>query len=305
MPGNRSRLKRIRRILLWSTATSFLLWLFGSCIAAWILTRRPHRRHPEPASLVQVQGLEEHRLRTEDGVDLGAWLIRQDAGRPLVLLLHGNRSSRSSFATLMPFLAQEGFGVMAISLRAHGDSMGSVNDFGLGASQDVVAAVRFLKRECPGRPIVIVGESLGSAAALFAAKECAGSVDGYLLAAPYGSLESAVWNRCDCHLFPPLSQAAYAGLRLWAPAFLPVSTKGIAPAEHLLDLPETVPVTIFASEDDRYARIEEVRSMAEVLRSHARLISLRGGDHARFLSRHETEYRKAILDLLEQVERGK
>jgi pimeloyl-ACP methyl ester carboxylesterase len=305
MQGNRTFAKRLRRIFLWGTAAFILLWLVGSFIAVWILTGRPHRLSPESASLVPFPNLEEHRLRTDDGVDLGAWLIRQGGVRPSVLLLHGNRSSRSSFAKVMPFLAQAGFGVMAISMRAHGDSTGKTNDFGLSARQDVIAAVSFLKRECPGRPIVIVGESLGAAAALFAAKDCAGDVKGYFFAAPYGSLDSAVWNRCACHLFPPLSQAAYAGLRLWAPAFLPVSTKEIAPAEHLLDVPETVPVTIFASEEDRYARIEEVRSMVGKIRSHARLIAVRGGDHTRFLVQHGAEYRKTLLELLDQVERGR
>jgi alpha-beta hydrolase superfamily lysophospholipase len=203
---------------------------------------------------------------------------------------------------MMPFLAQEGTGVLAISLRAHGDSQGRTNDFGYSARRDVIAAVRFLEQECPGSPIIIVGESLGAAAALFAAQDCAGAVKGYILAAPYGRLDTAVWNRCDRHLFPPLSQAAYAGLRLWAPAFLPVSMAEIAPADHLRDIPQATPVTIFAVEDDRYARIDEVRLMAEAIRTHARLVTVRGGGHERFLAVHETEYRKTILELLAQVE---
>ena len=192
---------------------------------------------------------------------------------------------------------------MAISLRAHGDSAGETNDFGYSARRDVVAAVRALERECPGRPIVIVGESLGAAAALFAARDCAGLVKGYVLAAPYGRLDSAVWNRCDTHLFPPLSQAAYAGLKLWAPAFLPVSGTEISPADHLRDIPETTPVTIFASEDDRYARIDEARAMAEAVRTHGKLVAVRGGGHAKFLAMHESEYRRGILELLSQVDK--
>ena len=297
-------MKRFKKVLAWSGISLLFLWLFGSGVATWILTGRAHSARPEPASLVRLPGVEEHRLRSDDGTEFGAWFVRPNATRPSVLLLHGNRSSRSCFAKTIPYFAEQGFGVMAISMRAHGDTTGQINDFGYNARREVVAAVRFLEGECPGRPIVIVGESLGAAAALFSAGECAGRVQGYLLAAPYGRLDTAVWNRCDCHLFPPLSQMAYVGLRLWAPVFLPVSTHEIAPAEHLREIPESTPVTIFASEDDRYARIGEVRSMAEAIGTHARLITVREGDHSRFLIVHEVEYRRAILDLLDQVERG-
>jgi len=271
----------------------------------WILTRRPHGLNPEPATLVALPGLEACRLRTEDGIELGTWIFHPGGRSPMVLLLHGNGSSRSKFAQMIPFLAGEGFGGMAVSLRAHGASGGETNDFGYSARRDVVAAVQTLEGRWPGRPIVIVGESLGAAAALFAARECADSVRGYVLAAPYGSLDSAVWNRCDGHFIPPFSQAAYAGLQLWAPVFLPVSAKEISPGDHLREIPETTPVTIFASEADRSARIDEVRSLAETVRTHGRLVVARSGGHGNFLKLHEDEYRKEILELLRRVEDGK
>lgn len=280
-----------------------MIWVSASGAAAWKLTGRPQAPFSEPLSKVASTALEEHRLMTADGIELGAWLSRGAGNRPVLLLLHGNGASRSSFAKLIPFLEREGWGVLAISMRAHGDSQGGTNDFGYSAREDVKAAVAYLEQERPGRPIVLVGESLGAAAALFAAKDCAGRVKGYLLAAPYDGLDTAVWNRCDRYLFPPLTEGAYAGLLLWSPAFLPLSLTKIRPAEHLQDIPQTVPVTFFATDDDRYARIEEVRSMREAIASHAKLVSVRGGGHGRFLSVHEAEYHQAIQDLVAQVER--
>ena len=299
-----ARRKLATRIL--GTVAALLgLWLVGSGFAVWTLT---HRRGPsgeEPSSRVEARGIESHRLRTDDGILLGSWLIRREGARPTVLLLHGNGGSRSSFAGLMPILARQGCGVMAISLRAHGDSEGTVNDFGWSARRDVLTAIRYLERERPGRPLVIVGESLGAAAAVFSAKECAGHVQGYLLAAPYGDLKTAVWNRCDARLFPPLSQAAYAGLLLWAPAFLPTRPDSIRPIDHLEEIPADVTVTLFASERDRYARIGEIRSLYDRIRTHARWISVPDGDHGRFLRIHEEEYHRAISERVDQVDRAR
>ena len=50
-------------------------------------------------------------------------------------------------------LAGEGLTTMTISLRAHGDSSGQRTSFGYGARHDLIAAVEFLEREFPGRPI--------------------------------------------------------------------------------------------------------------------------------------------------------
>jgi len=299
---NESRPKRLRRILPWSTPALLLIWLFASGVAARKFSGRAKQVQSEPGSKVSVPGVEDHRLKTDDGLEIGAWLLRPTGTRPILLLLHGNGASRSSFASLLPILAQGNVGAMAISMRAHGDSTGDVNDFGYSARQDVLAAIGFLEREFPGRKIVIVGESLGASAALFAAKACAGRVQGYLFAAPFGDLETAIWNRCDSRLFTPFSQAAYGGLLLWAPAFLPVSIREIRPGDHFTDIPETTPVVVFASENDRYARLDEIRVMTERIRSHSALVVVHGGDHAHFLAQHASEYRQAILDLVTLVD---
>jgi uncharacterized protein len=108
-----------------------------------------------------------------------------------------------------------------ISFRAHGDSTGEINDIGYSARHDVIAAVAFLEQRRPGKPILVHGTSLGSAAAAFASGELAGRVRGYVLECPYRDVKSAVWNRTREYLPPVLDVIAYAGLRLVAPLVLP------------------------------------------------------------------------------------
>ena len=69
--------------------------------------------------------------------------------------------------------------------------------------------------------MIVSGNSLGSAAAVFAAGELGNRVQGYILESPYQDLKVAVWNRTDVNLPPVLSHAAYAGLRVVAPVFIP------------------------------------------------------------------------------------
>ena len=76
---------------------------------------------------------------------------------PSVVLLHGNGGDRASCLPRAELLAGAGYSVLPVTLRAHGDSTGDFNDLGYSARHDVVAAVEFLERRRPGRPIFILG----------------------------------------------------------------------------------------------------------------------------------------------------
>jgi hypothetical protein len=155
-----------------------LVWLGSSAFVAWRFTRRSSPPVPEPPPAVSWAKVEGHRLSTSDKQQIGAWLVRGKPEKGCVLLLHGNGCSRGAMLPVMEMLAKADYTVLAITLRAHGDSTGEVNDLGWSARNDVAAAVDFLQREFSGRPIFVVGRSLGSAAAVFAAKDLAGRVAG-------------------------------------------------------------------------------------------------------------------------------
>jgi alpha-beta hydrolase superfamily lysophospholipase len=110
-------------------------------------------------------------METPDGHQIGAWLVRGDRQKGCVLLLHGNGASRRQMQPVMQWLAEARSTVLAISSRAHGDSTGEINDLDWSARHDVAAAVHFLHKEFPRRPIYIVGRSLGAAAAIYATNE--------------------------------------------------------------------------------------------------------------------------------------
>ena len=140
-------------------------------------------------------------------------------------MLHGHKGRRQNSLGRAEILAEQGYAVLMVTLRAHGDSSGDYDDIGFGARHDVIAAVAFLETRRPGRPVIVDGNSMGAAAAVFAARELGHRVCGYILESPYQDLKVAVWNRTEMALPPVLSLAAYAGLRLVAPSSCPTSTR--------------------------------------------------------------------------------
>jgi len=290
------RLRRWLRTL----CISLTVWLIVSWVAAYRLTRRRRPPFPEPIPASVAKGYESIRLRSRDGQDIGAWYRDEPGDGPAVLILHGNGGSRWNSLTRAEALAASGYPVLMISLRAHGDSSGEYNDFGYGAAGDVVAAVEFLEHRRRGRPIVILGTSLGGAAALFASRELGHRVRGYVLESPYRDLRTAVWNRLDDALPPVLDWVIYRGLLAVSPAVLPHLDQ-ISPFESAGHVPADVPVLILAGEDDRRARPDEARAILGRLRGHAELMLFQGAGHLRMREADPVRYRNAVLGFLERV----
>jgi pimeloyl-ACP methyl ester carboxylesterase len=101
---------------------------------------------------------------TEDGATIAA-LIYGSRDRA-VLLVHGGRFTKESWAPQVPAFRSAGFEVMAIDLRGFGQSHGPGEKDPSDEQQalDVLAAVRYLHAH-GAKTVSIVGGSMGGAAA--------------------------------------------------------------------------------------------------------------------------------------------
>jgi alpha-beta hydrolase superfamily lysophospholipase len=276
------------------------IWLLVSLAVAYRLTRRHYPQAPEPVPQITWGRIEADRIQTSDGEVLGAWFVDRRDQAPSVLLLHGSGGSRGHALGRAQMLVSHGYAVLMISLRAHGDSTGDYNDIGWGARADVRAAVEFLEKRRPGRPVIVSGNSLGSAAAVFAALELGHRVQGYILESPYQDLKVAVWNRTDVNLPPVLSHAAYAGLRVVAPLFLP-HLEQISPLKAIRGIPEDVPVLILAGAADRLARLHEAKAILQEVASHGQIILFPRAGHGNLFRSNRDLYTRTVLEFCGRI----
>lgn len=146
----------------------------------------PDRSSAGPAAAV-FPGGRDIRLRTEDGLELEAWLLPPtgpDRGMA-VLYAPGNGGNRAGRVSLHRELVERGFTVLALEYRGYGGNPGTPTQDGLAA--DARAAVRFLADEgfTPQRTLYL-GESLGTG--VVAALAASHPPAGMLLRSPFTSL---------------------------------------------------------------------------------------------------------------------
>lgn len=289
----RFRFFTLRRIVQLA-AGAVLLWLaLAFTVEWWLLHRRGSRAHETLPTALAGRAVE-LRLHARDGVELGAWWLAVPDARAAALVLHGNSGSRSSSAAQMLALERHGISSLALSLRAHGDSGGEVNDLGWSARADVVCALDELARRAPNTRVVVLAHSLGAAAALYSAAETHARVSVWLLDAPYLDLESAVRHRLACFLPPVLDEVAWLGMRLWARVLLEPRVEDLAPIECVGALPREAVVVFLAGSADRYAPLADARTLCAAAGPDAELEIFDGCGHTDLFSADGARYLAAL-----------
>ena len=132
------------------------------------------------------------------------------------------------------------------------------------------------------------------------ARELGHRVAAYILESPYQDLKLAVWNRIDNRLPRGLSHAAYGGLRLVSPLFMPHLDE-TCPLNAIGAIPDDVPVLILAGAADRMARPEEAHALHEKVASHGRLVLVPGAGHGDLLGADPELYSRTVLDFVAAV----
>lgn len=162
------------------------------------------------------------------------WKIKGDEGRGVVLLLHGVRSDRRSMIGRAQFLHRLGYNVLMIDMQAHGETLGQFITFGALESQDVKAAVDYLKQVMPQESVAVIGVSLGGAALVLA--DVGNKVQAVVLESVYPTIDEALEDRLAHYLGAVVGQWL-APLLLWQFEWrTAITPQSLRPIDHIAGL---------------------------------------------------------------------
>ena len=173
-------------------AVAILLLLLALPDIAPYFIFRPERLESADPRRWQVPA-EEVSIPSAEGARLSGWWVEPpSADAPVLLLVHGRSGNIATRADIVRRLAADGFGILAFDYRGYGASPGSPSEEAL--VEDARAARTWLsRRRIKSRRIVVVGQSLGNAAAASAARSRPSA--GLVLVSPYTSLPEAAADR--------------------------------------------------------------------------------------------------------------
>ncbi|MAG59080.1 MAG: hypothetical protein CMJ83_22565 [Planctomycetes bacterium] len=231
-------------------------------------------------------------LQTDDGLTIAAWVGSPPHARATVVLAHGLGNARRP--ERVRFLLQAGYRVVAIDLRAHGDSDGDVTTFGLYEGRDLDAAIGYVERRWPTAPIVGWGTSLGAAAIVCASQR--DRLAAIVLESPYESLREAYENRLRMRLPSWLVWAGF-GPRIAAQRIIGVDSDELDLTRRVRGL-DGDRVLLVTGADDRRAPPAGLHQLAAAIGDAATVVVLPGAGHVDLWAKGDTTFKDTVTRFL-------
>jgi alpha-beta hydrolase superfamily lysophospholipase len=229
---------------------------------------------PDQRSIAAPMGWTRASFRTVDGLDLAFLVAEGRTGRPVVLHFHGNGGNAEDRSPLMSILHNAGYTVVLAEYRGYGGNPGRPSEAAFAA--DAAELLAWTRIRFPRRPVLLWGESLGSAVVTRLA-EGQPDIAALVLESPFTSVAD-------------LAAGAYP--------WLPTNALLRHRFENRARMPAiTAPVLVVASEGDRLTPAAQARQVAQAARD-GRLILLPGSRHPAILNDETGQGIRAVLAFL-------
>ena len=261
-------------------------WLFGSVYSA------PCNH---PVALPKDLPVEQVTFPSASGATIHGWLIASQTNRGVVILQHGVHADKSSLVGRAKFLSQNGYAVLMFDFQAHGESIGKQITFGYLESRDSQAAVEFVKKRFPGKPIAVIGVSLGAAAAALANPPL--DVQAMVLEMMYPTIVDATKDRIEMRL-GSLGRCL-SPLLTWQ-----IKLRGVCTTDDLRPIVAvakiSAPKLFLAGTADRETKFNEAKAIFTNAAQPKMFVPFEGARHEDLLHYSPEQYKKTVLEFLDK-----
>lgn len=178
-------------VLIAVASTLLILYLLVLIGMAWLSL------HPVRTPIFLAPGAfdapqEDVEFASLDGTMIRGWWMSAPRAKTVAVFTHGYVMNRAEMVPIAARLWKLGASCLSFDFRAHGRSGSRRSGLGHLEKQDIVAAVRWVKQRSPDAKIVLIGSSMGAAAAALALGDDPSLADAIVLDSSYSKLSNAI-----------------------------------------------------------------------------------------------------------------
>jgi uncharacterized protein len=155
-------------------------------------------------------------LKTKNGISIDTWYAKTDSGaKGTVILFHGIMANKGMFLPEAAEFLYQGFNVMLVDFRAHGNSSGHITTIGVKESEEVKLAYEYIVLQGE-KNIFLYGNSMGAVVVAKAISDHDLKPAGVFLDMPFASLQTHLRARARSMGFRGFAEKPFGFLvTLW------------------------------------------------------------------------------------------
>lgn len=271
--------------------TLLLTWLFIGLTGCTSMFFQPHRQQIVSPERLGLQ-YEDVYIKVDTDVTLHAWFLpAASKTKGTIFFLHGNAENISTHIGSVYWLPEAGYNVFLLDYRGYGRSQGQASlDYMLSDLDQAFAYV--LKRaDVDPERVVILGQSLGGALAVYFAahSQQRDKIRALTIDSTFSSYQAIVQEKMDSIWLT------------WPLQWLPTLTIGreYDPVTAIADLPQSMPVLIMHGDQDPIVPPHHAEVLFAAAREPKELWLLPGKRHIE--SFRDQEVRQRWLEYLQRV----
>ncbi|MBT9164820.1 MAG: 2-succinyl-6-hydroxy-2,4-cyclohexadiene-1-carboxylate synthase [candidate division WS2 bacterium] len=249
--------------MLWKALLILILFLLFTSFWGFYISIKP----PKIVSDITPKDLgldyEKVSFVTSDGIKLiGWWLPNKNPTAKTLILLHGYPADKGNILPALSFLAEK-YNLLLFDFRYLGESGGKYSTAGAKETEDLQAAINFLKSRGISE-VGVWGFSMSGAVALMTAPETP-EIKAIVSESSYAGLDLMT---LELYRIPILKYPLAYLTGFWTKIILGIDLKNISPAQSAKNL--KIPVLLIHSKNDEVIPFRHAKLLQKALKDNLR-----------------------------------
>jgi alpha-beta hydrolase superfamily lysophospholipase len=228
------------------------------------------------------------------GSELEGWFIAHEQPKGCVLFAHGYGGCKASLLHEASAVHQLGYSALLVDFHGSGGSEGRVTSLGVREADDVADAVAFMKGKSPTSPLILYGQSMGSAAVLRAIAVHGIEPAAVIVECPFDRLLSTAENRFRAMGLPPFPAARL--LIFWGGVQLSFNGFQHNPADYARQV--SCPVLFLHGAKDPRVTLEQARAVFDNLAGEKSFVLFPTAGHESLLASDPDLWTRSVSHFL-------
>ena len=225
-------------------------------------------------------------LTTSDNIKLKAWFIPNNKTKNAIIVCHGYPFDKGNVLGFAPFL-HKNYNLLFFDFRAMGQSEGKYTTIGYKETEDLKAAVQYLKDKNI-KNTGAIGFSLGAATILMAQSK---DIKAIVADSPYANLNLMINALYRQFFF--LKYPFTALTKILAKLIMGIDTSNISPEKAIKDI--EAPILLIHGEKDTQIKVENSYLLKKA-NPEAELWIVKNADHGQAHNIKKEEYETKVLN---------